>query len=55
MRFFLNEELCLHASEMEKRAAEMERESVKYKQAEYLQDQIGKQSHDLDAWYEVRD
>ena len=36
------EELCLHASEMEKRAADMERESVKYKQAEYLQDQIGK-------------
>ena len=36
------EELCLHASEMEKRAAEMERESVKYKQAEYLQDHIGK-------------
>ncbi|MBR6774464.1 MAG: ribonuclease R [Bacteroidales bacterium] len=36
------EELCHHASEMEKRAAEMERESVKYKQAEYLQDHIGK-------------
>lgn len=36
------EELCFHASEMEKRAAEMERDSVKYKQAEYLQDQIGK-------------
>lgn len=36
------EELCLHSSEMEKRAAEMERESVKYKQAEYLQDHIGK-------------
>ena len=36
------ENLCHHASEMEKRAAEMERESVKYKQAEYLQDQIGK-------------
>ena len=36
------EELCLHASEMEKRAAEMERESVKYKQAEYLQDHVGK-------------
>lgn len=36
------EELCLHASEMEKRAAEMERDSVKYKQAEYLQDHIGK-------------
>ncbi len=36
------EELCRHASDMEKRAAEMERESVKYKQAEYLQDHIGK-------------
>ena len=36
------ESLCQHASDMEKRAAEMERESVKYKQAEYLQDQIGK-------------
>lgn len=36
------EDLCFHASEMEKRAAEMERDSVKYKQAEYLQDQIGK-------------
>jgi ribonuclease R len=36
------ESLCLHASDMEKRAAEMERESVKYKQAEYLQDHIGK-------------
>ena len=36
------EDLCLHASEMEKRAAEMERESVKYKQAEYLQDHVGK-------------
>ena len=37
------EELCRHSSEMEKRAAEMERESVKYKQAEFLQDQIGKE------------
>lgn len=36
------EVLCQHASEMERRAAEMERESVKYKQAEYLQDKIGK-------------
>ena len=36
------ESLCLHASDMEKRAAEMERESVKYKQAEYLQAHIGK-------------
>lgn len=32
---------CKHASEMEKQAEEMERQSVKYKQAEYLQDKIG--------------
>lgn len=36
------EELCKHASEMERKAADMERESVRYKQAEYLQDKIGK-------------
>ena len=36
------EVLCQHASEMERKAAEMERESVRYKQAEYLQDKIGK-------------
>jgi ribonuclease R len=35
------EEYCLHCSEMEKQAEEMERQSVKYKQAEYLQDKIG--------------
>ncbi len=35
------EEMCLHASDMEKQAEEMERQSVKYKQAEYLQDKIG--------------
>lgn len=35
------EEMCLHASEMEKQAEEMERQSVKYKQAEYLKDKIG--------------
>ncbi len=35
------EEMCVHASEMEKQAEEMERQSVKYKQAEYLQDKIG--------------
>ncbi len=35
------EEMCIHASEMEKQAEEMERQSVKYKQAEYLQDKIG--------------
>ncbi len=35
------EEMCEHASEMEKQAEEMERQSIKYKQAEYLQDKIG--------------
>ena len=35
------EEMCLHASEMEKQAEDMERQSIKYKQAEYLQDKIG--------------
>lgn len=37
------EEMCKHSSEMEKKAAEAERASVKYKQAEYLSDQIGKE------------
>ena len=36
------EEKCVHASDMERRAADMERDSVKYKQAEYLEDKIGK-------------
>lgn len=36
------EPVCKHASEMERRAAEMERESIKYKQAEYLSDKVGK-------------
>lgn len=35
------EKLCAHASQMEKKAADAERASVKYKQAEFLQDQIG--------------
>ncbi len=35
------ESICKHASDMERRAVEMERESVKYKQAEYLADKIG--------------
>lgn len=35
------EEMCVHISEMEKMAEDMERQSVKYKQAEYLQDKIG--------------
>lgn len=32
---------CVHASEMEKRAADAERASVKYKQAEFLEDNVG--------------
>ena len=35
------EKMASHASQMEKRAADAERASIKYKQAEYLQDQIG--------------
>ncbi len=35
------EELCDHASIMERRAQEAERASVKYKQAEYMSDKIG--------------
>ena len=35
------DEYCKHTSEMEKQAEEMERQSVKYKQAEFLQDKIG--------------
>jgi ribonuclease R len=35
------EKLCQHSSQMEKKAADAERSSVKYKQAEYLKDQIG--------------
>ena len=35
------EKLCQHCSQMEKKAADAERASVKYKQAEFLRDQIG--------------
>ncbi|NGM66966.1 ribonuclease R [Sphingobacterium sp. SGR-19] len=35
------EKLAEHSSQMEKRAAEAERASIKYKQAEFLEDQIG--------------
>lgn len=35
------EKLAEHSSQMEKRAAEAERASIKYKQAEFLQDQVG--------------
>ncbi len=37
------EELCRHSSEMEKHAAEAERDSVKFKQVEYMQQFIGQQ------------
>ena len=36
------EEMCKYASDMERRAAEAERESVKYKQVEFLLDKVGK-------------
>lgn len=35
------EQKCMHTSQMEKKAADAERASVKYKQAEYLQNNIG--------------
>ncbi|RYE26604.1 MAG: S1 RNA-binding domain-containing protein, partial [Sphingobacteriaceae bacterium] len=35
------EKMSVHSSQMEKKAADAERASIKYKQAEYLQDQIG--------------
>jgi ribonuclease R len=35
------EKMSLHSSQMEKKAADAERASVKYKQAEYLEDNIG--------------
>ncbi|MGJ1363025.1 ribonuclease R [Sphingobacterium spiritivorum] len=35
------EKMSEHSSQMEKKAAEAERASIKYKQAEFLQDQIG--------------
>lgn len=37
------EEKCEHSSEMEKRAADAERTSVKYKQAEYLAERVGEE------------
>ncbi len=36
------EEMCKHSSDMERRAQEAERESVKYKQVEFLLDKMGK-------------
>jgi ribonuclease R len=35
------ETLCQHSSQMEKKASDAERASIKYKQAEYLRDQVG--------------
>ncbi len=35
------EDMCKHASEMERRAAEAERASIKYKQVEFMKDHIG--------------
>ena len=35
------EKMCLHSSQMEKKAADAERASVKYKQAEFLEENIG--------------
>ncbi|MGB4775755.1 MAG: RNB domain-containing ribonuclease, partial [Daejeonella sp.] len=37
------EKMCLHSSQMEKKAADAERASVKYKQAEYLENNIGQE------------
>ncbi len=37
------EQYCKHSSEMEKRAAEAERASIRYKMAEYLSERIGEQ------------
>jgi len=39
--------LCEHSSDMEKRAADAERSSVKYKQAEYMLDKIGQEFNAL--------
>jgi len=39
----LVEPVCEHASEMERKAVEAERMSVKYKQAEYMLDKIGRE------------
>jgi ribonuclease R len=36
------ESICLESSDLEKRAAEAERASIKYKQVEYMRDHVGK-------------
>lgn len=41
------EKMCDHSSQMEKKAADAERASVKYKQAEFLQDQVGETFHGI--------
>jgi ribonuclease R len=41
------EEKCKHSSEMERKALQAERASVKYKQAEYLLDKIGQEFNGL--------
>lgn len=41
------EKMCEHCSKMEKKAADAERSSVKYKQAEYLLDKIGQTFYGL--------
>jgi len=41
------EEKCKHSSDMEKKAADAERASIKYKQAEYLSDKIGQTFYGL--------
>ena len=37
------EDMCKHSSDMENRAANAERASIKYKQVEFMQDKIGQQ------------
>lgn len=37
------EEMCLHSSEMEKRAADAERASIKYKQVEFMAERVGEE------------
>lgn len=37
------EQLCLHSSEREKRAADAERASIKYKQVEFMESMLGQE------------
>lgn len=41
------EAMCQHSSEMEKKAEQAERDSVKYKQAEFMMDKIGQEFYGL--------